>query len=179
MDTGINMLGQFQGDSSLGLGSFQGNSYPSLEISSLEDRSLSNPFEQDAKISEQGLRVEKSGWYYEYDSPDYNVEYQKQVERTIANLMKGAEIVKDKTPTLEDFKWKKRVDFATKTSVRESKLREGLFLAGSTASSKRKFKLTNKGLRSCRGPDYLWIWCLLFLNDLKLCNLLKINIFKI
>ena len=29
MDSGFNMLGQFQGDSSLGLGSFQGNSQPS------------------------------------------------------------------------------------------------------------------------------------------------------
>ena len=30
MDSGFNMLGQFQGDSSLGLGSFQGNSQPSF-----------------------------------------------------------------------------------------------------------------------------------------------------
>ena len=42
MDTGINMLGQFQGDSSLGLGSFQGNSYPSLGFLNCDDQSSSN-----------------------------------------------------------------------------------------------------------------------------------------
>ena len=67
MDTGINMLGQFQGDSSLGLGSFQESSEPSLEFSSLEDRSLSNPLEQDAKTSEQGLCVLGTGWFRDWD----------------------------------------------------------------------------------------------------------------
>ena len=65
MDTGINMLGQFQGDSSLGLGSFQGNSYPSLEISSLEDRSLSNPSKKDEDTDKKdiGLQYQQSAYY--------------------------------------------------------------------------------------------------------------------
>ena len=41
MDSGFNMLGQFQGDSSLGLGSFQGNSHPSLEPNSLKTKECS------------------------------------------------------------------------------------------------------------------------------------------
>ena len=68
MDTGINMLGQFQGDSSLGLGSFQGNSYPSLEISSLEDRSLSDPRAENSQPSSQGLEVKDIAYYQGWDS---------------------------------------------------------------------------------------------------------------
>jgi len=78
MDTGINMLGQFQGDSSLGLGSFQESSEPSLEFSSLEDRSLSNPLEQDARTPAQGsLEVSQTGWFSEYD--ELNEEQQAKI----------------------------------------------------------------------------------------------------
>ena len=38
MDSGFNMLGQFQGDSSLGLGSFQGNSQPSIVLTTQSNR---------------------------------------------------------------------------------------------------------------------------------------------
>ena len=60
MDTGINMLGQFQGDSSLGLGSFQGNSYPSLGFLNCDDQSASN----------KGLQIRKSGFFEDYDKKD-------------------------------------------------------------------------------------------------------------
>ena len=50
MDSGFNMLGQFQGDSSLGLGSFQGNSHPSF-----------------ASANPEGLMVQQTGWYKELD----------------------------------------------------------------------------------------------------------------
>ena len=64
MDSGFNMLGQFQGDSSLGLGSFQGNSYPSLEFSSLEDRSLSNPSEKTAEAQPTQIpKIQPTHWY--------------------------------------------------------------------------------------------------------------------
>ena len=53
MDSGFNMLGQFQGDSSLGLGSFQGNSHPSF-----------------ASANPEGLVVQQTGWYRHWDHYD-------------------------------------------------------------------------------------------------------------
>ena len=91
MDTGINMLGQFQGDSSLGLGSFQESSEPSLEFSSLEDRSLSNPFGGGAGEGLSGgilskrsshLEVHRVGWFAKYDieTPEKQKEIDDLVE---------------------------------------------------------------------------------------------------
>ena len=81
MDSGFNMLGQFQGDSSLGLGSFQGNSYPSLEFSSLEDQSLSDPF---AKISEsdyQRFELKDIAYYQGWD--DKTADEQAQIKANV------------------------------------------------------------------------------------------------
>ena len=113
MDTGINMLGQFQGDSSLGLGSFQGNSYPSLEISSLEDRSLSNPFEQDAKISGQGLRVSHVGYFYKI-SEKSEKEHQ-EIEDRLHTILCHLHDIREIHPGFDDLMWKRRVDFMTHT----------------------------------------------------------------
>ena len=75
MDSGFNMLGQFQGDSSLGLGSFQGNSEPSIQPTGFSDRSLSDPLKQDTGgFSENPtfcsdiFPVVRTGYYSNWDN---------------------------------------------------------------------------------------------------------------
>ena len=58
MDSGFNMLGQFQGDSSLGLGSFQGNSQPTFEPLSLQTDLVTRP------------AIQPCGHFKDYDSLD-------------------------------------------------------------------------------------------------------------
>jgi hypothetical protein len=60
MDSGFNMLGQFQGDSSLGLGSFQGNSQPSTRALTLRPVGFfSDVDDMNKKLGERRMRMMK------------------------------------------------------------------------------------------------------------------------
>ena len=72
MDSGFNMLGQFQGDSSLGLGSFQGNSQSSTD---------------------QLFHLQNIGWFKEYD---------KKSKAEKATQDKLVEMVLDRSRTEEE-----------------------------------------------------------------------------
>ena len=72
MDSGFNMLGQFQGDSSLGLGSFQGNSHPSFASVSSESM---------AKSPSHQLGLISVGYYKDWD--DKTKEERAKVEATV------------------------------------------------------------------------------------------------